>query len=110
MRQSAVSGFGTRQRISKKYCPRFGMVAVEMGFISEKQLIEALGYQVYEEFQGFGHRLLGAILFDKGWMTSKEVDWVATVLLRRMRGESYVPVKARKAEPTPTPTPLNLFL
>lgn len=86
--------------ISKKYCPRFGMVAIEMGFITEQQLIEALGRQVYEEFLGFGHRLVGTILFDQGWMSSEEIDRVATELLKRMREEApqrYLPPEPQAA-------------
>lgn len=71
--------------ISRKYCPRFGLLAVEMGLITEDQYIEVLGHQAHEEFQGIGHRQLAAILFDKGWMSSHDIDRVATALLKRMR-------------------------
>lgn len=87
------------KRISKKYCPRFGMIAIEMGYITEQQLIEALGYQAFDEFRSGGHRLLGAILFDKGWMKSDQIDRVATELLRRMRLEPPKRASGRKLLP-----------
>lgn len=73
--------------ISDKYCARFGQTAVEMGFITESQLKEALYCQVDENLSVQGHRLLGAILFEKEWMTSDQVDMVMNTLLKRMRLE-----------------------
>lgn len=75
------------KNISSKYCPRFGQVAVGMGFISEEQMIEAFRCQVGEELSGQGHRLLGSILMDKEWMTSDQVEQVLNVLMKRMRIE-----------------------
>lgn len=73
--------------ISDKYCPRFGQTAVEMGFINESQLKEALNCQVDENLSSQEHRLLGTILFDKEWMTSDQVEEVMNTLLKRMRLE-----------------------
>lgn len=73
--------------ISDKYCARFGQTAVEMGFITEVQLKEALYCQVDENLSSKEHRLLGAILFDKEWMTSDQVEEVMNTLLKRMRLE-----------------------
>ena len=77
----------TLKDISHKYCPRFGQVAVEMGFISEEQLKEALCCQIEENLSGQGHRLLGVILFGKEWMTSVQIEHVLNTLLKRMRLE-----------------------
>lgn len=76
-----------RKKISRKYCPRFGQVAVESGFISEAQLAEALAAQVHRELNGREHRLLGEILFEKEWMSASQIEQVMTELLRRMREE-----------------------
>lgn len=74
--------------ISEKYCVRFGRMAVEMGFVSEDQLREGLSCQVNEDASGQEHRLLGAVFFSKGWMSSQQIDLVATELLKRMRKEA----------------------
>ena len=74
--------------ISDKYCPRFGQTAVEMGFINEAQLKEALCSQIEGDLINKEHRLLGAILFDKEWLTSDQVEKVMNVLLKTMRQES----------------------
>jgi dihydroneopterin aldolase len=73
--------------ISGKYCPRFGQTAVEMGFITESQLKKALIIQTEENLSGQKHRLLGAILFDKEWMTSDQVETVLNSLLEKTRQE-----------------------
>lgn len=73
--------------ISKKYCPRFGQTAVEMGFLSEASLKEALWCQIEEELSGRGHRLLGAVLFDKEWMTSDQIEKVMNAMLKKIRSE-----------------------
>lgn len=76
-----------RKQLSKKYCPRFGQLAVQFGFITEGQLIEALASQVRDELDGNGHRLLGEILFETEVMSAKQIDQVLTELFRRMRQE-----------------------
>ena len=74
--------------ISDKYCPRFGQTAVEMGFITEAQLKEALCSQIEENLSDQEHRLLGAILFEKDWLTSDQVEKVMNTLLKKMRMEA----------------------
>jgi hypothetical protein len=75
------------RELSQKYCPRFGQLAVEFGFITEAQLIEALARQVHEELSGERHRLLGAILFESQAMSSLQIDQVSTELCKRMSQE-----------------------
>ena len=72
----------TLKIISEKYCPRFGQTAVEMGFITEVQLKEGIWLQVAEDLTGQKHRLLGSILFDKGWMTTDQVETVMNSILQ----------------------------
>ncbi|MGC2457295.1 MAG: hypothetical protein WA435_04825 [Gallionellaceae bacterium] len=76
-----------RKKISQKYCPRFGQIAVEFGFIHEGQLAEALTCQMHKELVDHGHRLLGQILFEKEWMSASQIDQVMTELFRRIREE-----------------------
>ena len=76
-----------RKDLSGKYCPRFGQIAVELSFITESQLTEALACQVHEELEGKGHRLLGEILFEKEAMSAGQIDQVMTELFKRMRSE-----------------------
>jgi hypothetical protein len=71
--------------ISDKYCPRFGQTAVEMGFITESRLKEALCLQVDDELSGKKHRLLGSILFDRDWMTSDQIEQVMNALSKNTR-------------------------
>lgn len=73
--------------ISRKYCPRFGQLAVEMGFITESQLKESLASQIHDELSGRGHRLLGAILFNNDWMSGAQIDQVLNALAKNMRDE-----------------------
>ena len=73
----------TRKRISEKYCPRFGQIAVEKGYITAEQLKCALNIQVDENIAGVEHRLLGTILFQKDWMTSDQIEVVLNLLLEK---------------------------
>lgn len=77
----------TLKAISQKYCPRFGQTAVELKFITGKQLKEAMCKQVNDELAGLGHRLLGQILFELGWLSPRQIEVVLTTVLKRMREE-----------------------
>lgn len=59
---------------------RFGVVAVEKGFITPDQLFEALKVQVREDLEKETHRLLGEILLEQGAMTPEQKDEVLEVL------------------------------
>ena len=76
-----------RKEISRKYCLRFGQIAVESGLISEAQLAQALAWQVHQEISGSRHLLLGEILFEKDWMSAAQIDQVLTDLFRNLREE-----------------------
>ena len=71
----------TRKRISEKYCPRFGQIAIEKGYITTDQLKSALNIQVDENIAGEEHRLLGTILFEKDLMSSDQIEVVLNLLL-----------------------------
>ena len=55
---------------------RFGFIAVEKGFITADQLVEAFKVQVLEEIEKDKHRLIGAILFEHGFITLPQIDEV----------------------------------
>jgi hypothetical protein len=55
---------------------RFGFIAVEKGFITADQLVEAIKVQVLEEIEKEKHRLIGAILFEHGFITLPQIDEV----------------------------------
>ncbi len=64
------------KQLSKKYCPQFGQIAVDLGFVTEKQLKEAIAEQVEDSFSNKPHRLIGSILFKHGWITNNQIDIV----------------------------------
>ena len=66
--------------ISSKYNARFGVVAVNIGFVTIEQVIEALTEQVMDNFSDRSHRLIGEIFLEKGWMTPEQIDMVLTEL------------------------------
>ncbi len=71
---------------TEPYEKRYGNIAIEKGFITPEQLMEALNIQVMEEINDGNHRLLGVILFEKKFITlmqDKEVlDTLAILLLK----------------------------
>jgi len=59
---------------------RFGTVAIEMGFITQDQLILALKYQVEKELQKGEHQKIGTILYEMGVMDTSQLKSVLTRL------------------------------
>jgi len=55
---------------------RFGFIAVEKGFITTDQLVEALRVQVKEEVERGKHTLIGAILFNQGYISLPQIEEV----------------------------------
>ena len=55
---------------------RFGSVAIEKGFITLEQLIEALKIQVAENLDSSEHRLIGQILWEKGYLSTEQINEV----------------------------------
>ncbi|UCD32856.1 MAG: hypothetical protein JSW04_14970 [Desulfobacterales bacterium] len=66
--------------LEEKFDKRFGYVAIENGFITRDQLIEALKVQLAEELQGMEHRLIGNILQTKEYMTYSQTDEVLKLM------------------------------
>ena len=59
---------------------RFGTVAVEKGFVTSDQLIEAMLTQIVDDMEKKGHRLIGQILVDLGYMNVQHVQNVLEAL------------------------------
>ncbi len=63
-------------KLLQEYCKRFGQIAVERGHVTQDQLKEALSEQVDDDIANRPHRAVGTIFFEKGLMTSKEIESV----------------------------------
>ena len=63
------------------YEKRFGLVAVEKGFITADELINALTIQVQEDVEIGFHRLIGKIFLDQGVMSEKQIARVLKDIL-----------------------------
>lgn len=60
----------------KRIEKRFGTIAVEKGYITIDQLMDALYIQVREDLSGKKHRLIGKILYDRGFLTIDQIERV----------------------------------
>lgn len=76
-----------QRQISKKYCPKFGQIAVEMGYITRDELQAALTEQVELEVAGKEHRVLGTLLFSSDIMCADQIDIVLNQTLKQLRKE-----------------------
>jgi hypothetical protein len=63
---------------------RFGIVAVEKGFATAEQVVEAMRIQVLEDIKNGKHRLIGRILLEQGILTLTQVDEVLESLGKRL--------------------------
>ncbi len=72
-------------------CHRFGTVAVKRGFISEDQLQAAMVEQLEDDLNGRDHRIIGAILFKKGWITWDQTDAVLQELFKEKKEKNHRP-------------------
>lgn len=64
-----------------RYGKRFGAIAMEKGFITLEQLVEALTAQIREEAASGSHRLIGTILFEQDALTGPELQQVVDEVL-----------------------------
>jgi hypothetical protein len=69
--------------LSKQYCPQFGKIAVDMGFVTEKQLKQAIAEQTEDNLSNKPPRLIGSILFKHGWITDDQIDIVVFELFEQ---------------------------
>ncbi len=52
---------------------RFGVVAINKGYVTPEQVIEALNIQVKEDISAGRHRRIGAILLELGLLTDIQI-------------------------------------
>ena len=62
---------------------RFGIVAIDKGFITAKQLIEALRTQVIGDIEQKEHKLIGTILLEMGLVAREQIDEVVKELAKK---------------------------
>jgi hypothetical protein len=62
---------------------RFGVIAVEKGFITREQLFEALRLQVEEDLSGESHTLIGILLIRLGYLTTENADEILLAMKKR---------------------------
>jgi len=67
---------------------RFGIIAMEMGFITAEQLVEALKIQVMEDVEHNEHRRIGTILLEKGFIASQQIEEVVKNLMKKKSEQS----------------------
>jgi hypothetical protein len=60
----------------------FGDVAIDMGFCTAQQVFDALNVQRAEDGKGGHHRLVGEILFERGYLTKAQVEQVVVRMVR----------------------------
>jgi hypothetical protein len=53
---------------------RFGMIAVQKGFVTPQHVVDALEIQVKENFSTGKHRLIGEILMDEGHLDALQLE------------------------------------
>ena len=75
------SEFTTESEMNKDAVDiRFGMVAVQKGFIKKEHILKALDVQLGEDFSVGRHRLIGKILLDEGLLSLSQVGAVLETL------------------------------
>jgi len=59
---------------------RFGLIAVEKGYVKPENLIEALKTQVVEDMEKGEHRLVGRILLEQGLLSTEQIENILDIL------------------------------
>ncbi len=73
------------KNLSKEHSPQFGKIAVDMRFVTAEQLTEALAEQAEDSLSNKPHRSIGSILFDHGWITRDQIDFVVLRLFKQKK-------------------------
>jgi hypothetical protein len=71
------------RELSQKYCPRFGQIAVEWGYVTAEQVKQALSEQIDDDLADRPHRLIGRIFLDRGWMSPSQIDAVLNEVFKK---------------------------
>ena len=61
---------------TKQFEKRFGLTAVEMGFVTPDQVLEAIKIQVKENMEQNKHRFIGTVLVEQGYMRHSQIQEV----------------------------------
>ncbi len=72
---------------TEQFEKRFGVIAIEKGFITPEQLIEAIKIQVMEDIEDGKHRLIGRILLEQELITIPQIDEVLGSLGKSPEGK-----------------------
>ena len=59
---------------------RFGVIAIEKGFITQEQLSNAMQIQIDEDMEKGEHRLMGKILLELGYITAQQMNEVLVAM------------------------------
>jgi hypothetical protein len=59
---------------------RFGMVAIEKGYVTAEQVMKALEVQIKEDQSEGSHSWIGKILLDNGFITQAQLDDVLQMI------------------------------
>jgi len=59
---------------------RFGVIAIDKGFCTADQFVEALKIQVMDDLTSGRHRLVGRILLEQGVLTLDQIDQVLEII------------------------------
>ena len=70
--------------MKKNHHKRFGTIAVDKGYITEEQLVQALEIQAKENVMEGKHRLLGQIFLEEGLLTPEQVDEILETMNQRI--------------------------
>lgn len=73
------------KQVTGDFCRRFGAIAVHKKFSTAEQVKSAIMEQLEDDMSGREHRLLGSILYDKGWITEDQIEAVLRELKKTMR-------------------------
>ena len=87
-KQAPKAGFGVlldKPNRIEHYEKRFGIIAIEKGYITAEDLVKGLTIQVDEDVRRIPHRFLGQIFFEMGLMTDKQVDEVLSSIFHKPR-------------------------
>ncbi|MGB7630954.1 MAG: hypothetical protein WBM29_07700 [Candidatus Deferrimicrobium sp.] len=79
-----------------EFTRRFGMIAVNRGYVTPIQLKDALGEQFDDDLACRPHRLLGTILFEKNLMTIYQIEQVKDELLNEKTQSKRAVSKKKK--------------
>jgi len=60
----------------EKLDKRFGAIAIQKGFITLEQLLDAMKVQIIEDLEDAEHRLVGQILWERGYISTEQIKEV----------------------------------